>query len=511
MKGAAIRAASESRAADFAQQCIYARDLGGRYETKNINYINFRSFLTSKPSIIFICIFFRIKQEIRLIVLFAGSPKAYIKNTETQIDLYNIKVQPYIKDGRTLLPVRFVCEGLGASLEYNSLESKISINYSDKKIEIIIGQKEMLVNGKTIILDVPAQIENERTFIPVRPLVEALGKSVFWDNRGLIIISDEPQVFKESEDNYIKEIINKFNVRGNSIGNISNDVRFTRQGEWLYFSAWDKKEFKLYKSRLDNSEKTSITSGLFHYINVVDEWIYGTLIDVSDNWKEKSLGICKIKLDGSAKIKLCDDYGKYINVVGDRIFYVNSDDGLKPYKMDLDGNNRIRINDYPMKYMNVIDDWIYFQNEIEDCKIYKMKTDGSQMQKLSSHGDYSTKLNVSGDYAYYTASYYDEKQKFVCGLYRVGIDGNSEQKLEDGVISDLYVIDDLVYYTTFQEAIYRMKIDGSDKQKLADLNTSGISIKDDWIYYSVFGEGEEHTNIKNYRVKTDGSKTELLN
>lgn len=439
------------------------------------------------------------------IVLFLGSPKAYINNYETQIDMDNISVRPFKKDGRTLVPVRFICESLGADIKYNSVDSKVTITFKDKEISLVLGNSEMLVNGKAIKLDVPAQSENRRMFIPLRALVEAMGKNLFWDNSGLIVISDKNDVLIASDTDLIQEITNKFKIRGNIPGNIVNGIGLARQGGWVYLNGSEKGEFGIYKSKLDSKEKIKIASGYYKYINVVDDWIYGTSIEYTSDYQgQKCLGIYKIKADGSQKIKLCDDSGEYINVVDDWIYYANEDDYMKPYKMKTDGSNRQRINDYPMSCINVINDWIYFQNHIDDSKIYRMKTDGSQMQKLSEHGEYRTLLNVAGNWAFYNAAFYNS-EGFECGLYRVKTDGTNEQKLVDGVISGIVVIDDWVYYSIFNHGIYKMKVDGSEKQTIAEGKEGGFHVIDDWIYYSMWSDTKDSLPFKSYKIKTDGS------
>jgi hypothetical protein len=50
------------------------------------------------------------------------------------------------------------------------------------EIELKIGQKKALVNGKTVELDVAPKIENGRTLVPIRFISEALGCDVDWDS-----------------------------------------------------------------------------------------------------------------------------------------------------------------------------------------------------------------------------------------------------------------------------------------------------------------------------------------
>jgi hypothetical protein len=48
-------------------------------------------------------------------------------------------------------------------------------------IRLPIGSKNAQVNGKTVALDVPAEIQNGRTLVPLRFLAENLRFSVSWD------------------------------------------------------------------------------------------------------------------------------------------------------------------------------------------------------------------------------------------------------------------------------------------------------------------------------------------
>lgn len=109
---------------------------------------------------------------------------------------YMPDVPAYIKDGRTLLPVRAVSEALDCSVDWDPVNRVVTVNGSAK---ITIDSKEMILpNGNSYTLDVPAEITSDRTFIPLRALCEqVLGKKVFWDDRGLIVLSDNEIEMKD--------------------------------------------------------------------------------------------------------------------------------------------------------------------------------------------------------------------------------------------------------------------------------------------------------------------------
>lgn len=100
-------------------------------------------------------------------------------------------VRAYVKNDRTLLPVRAISEALGCDVSWDGAANTATI---DGKAKIVIGSNQMtLADGSTYELDVPAEVTDNRTFIPLRALCEkVLGKEVTWNDRGLIILTDSP-------------------------------------------------------------------------------------------------------------------------------------------------------------------------------------------------------------------------------------------------------------------------------------------------------------------------------
>lgn len=429
------------------------------------------------------------------ICLFIGSPIAYFDNMETQIDAQNINVSPLVKNGRTLIPVRFIAEKFG--LIINISGSTIEIGDSKNLIQMTIGSRIMNVGGKEITLDVPPQIINNRTFIPLRAMVEALNKKLFWDNRGLIIISDTENILDAALDQIqIDQVINKFEARGNSVGNISGYGNVCQYGDWIYYS---EDSTGLYKSRLDGSNTQKICDEYAEYINVLGDWIYCTLVNYQDG-TYSGLGMYKIKTDGSEKIKLTDGRSEYINVIGDWIYYIEDARGI-PYKMEIDGTGKKKIANVYMMCLTVYHDWIYFQNAGDNNKLYKMKLDGSSIQNISVDFAYRLKINIQDNWIYCIDDYPNT------GLYKLKTDGTNRQKLYEEVISGLNVIDDTIYFIVFGDGIYKMNLDGSKVIKLYDgkddYYISGIYLAGEWIYYDLYQSGL-------YKMKLDGTDNQLV-
>ena len=88
---------------------------------------------------------------------------------------------PVLKDGRTLVPLRAIFEALGAKVSWDDATKCATGTKDGKEIKITIDNTVAKVDGKDITLDVPAQIVNARTLVPVRFISESLGASVAWN------------------------------------------------------------------------------------------------------------------------------------------------------------------------------------------------------------------------------------------------------------------------------------------------------------------------------------------
>lgn len=112
----------------------------------------------------------------------------FVNGNELECD-----VAPYIKNGRTMVPMRAIFEALGASVDWNNQEKRATAVRDDIKIAVAIGAANLYKNDKEIVLDAPAEIKDGRTMMPVRAVSEAFGCSVTWieDTRTVEISGSE--------------------------------------------------------------------------------------------------------------------------------------------------------------------------------------------------------------------------------------------------------------------------------------------------------------------------------
>lgn len=86
-----------------------------------------------------------------------------------------------IIEGRTLLPLRSILEALGATIGWDGITRTITATKDETALILVVGNKEVLLNGNKQTIDVPPLIINNRTLVPARFLAESFGKTVEWD------------------------------------------------------------------------------------------------------------------------------------------------------------------------------------------------------------------------------------------------------------------------------------------------------------------------------------------
>ncbi len=131
------------------------------------------------------------------VVLMLDSPYAVNHGKITFIDSDNHQVMPILEQDRTLVPLRFIAESMGALVQWNGETATVTIHLADDVVGLTIGNSVITVNGEEKMLDIPAKTINNRTVIPLRAVAENLGFSVTWEASGMIIIGENPVSLKD--------------------------------------------------------------------------------------------------------------------------------------------------------------------------------------------------------------------------------------------------------------------------------------------------------------------------
>jgi hypothetical protein len=125
-----------------------------------------------------------------------ASPKIYINGNELTVD-----VDPYIENGRTLVPLRNIFEALGCNVQWDSSAQKITATKSNTVLQLYIGGQAQK-NGQNISLDAPAVVIDGRTMVPLRFVSESLGCSVDWNSDTGLINITSPNATQDNEKTF---------------------------------------------------------------------------------------------------------------------------------------------------------------------------------------------------------------------------------------------------------------------------------------------------------------------
>jgi flavodoxin/acetyl esterase/lipase len=108
-----------------------------------------------------------------------GNPTMTVNGQDRMID--EDGTVPVIQNGRTLLPVRAVVEAMGGAAEWDGTTQTATLSYGGNVIRLIIGSETAYLNDTPQSLDVTPVIIGGRTMLPIRFIAESFGFDVAWD------------------------------------------------------------------------------------------------------------------------------------------------------------------------------------------------------------------------------------------------------------------------------------------------------------------------------------------
>ena len=113
------------------------------------------------------------------ILLQVNTPVMMVNNQEKEIDPGRATA-PVIQNGRTLVPIRAIMESFGGSVDWDNESRTVTLGYRDDTIKLTIDSTSAYINDKHETLDVPPQIIGGRTMLPIRFVAEGFDFDVLW-------------------------------------------------------------------------------------------------------------------------------------------------------------------------------------------------------------------------------------------------------------------------------------------------------------------------------------------
>lgn len=180
------------------------------------------------------------------------------------------EVPPTVVDGHTLVPLRSIFDALGATLEWDNATQTATGSRGDSVISIQIGNQTALVNGEEKALEAPAQIVNGSTMVPARFVAEGLNCIVKWDKAtdGIYIsttgidpvIPEAPTVAPAEPASPSSEATTTVSTQApvQESGSIRDTVYVTKTGKRYHYSS-SCNGGKYYESTLTSAKQRGLT------------------------------------------------------------------------------------------------------------------------------------------------------------------------------------------------------------------------------------------------------------
>ena len=310
--------------------------------------------------------FFTLTLIFFLILISPNSQAASEMTIYVNEQLVLMDTQPYVLSGTTLVPIRFVSAELGASVAWRDAKAEITLN--NTKIVLTSNSKDVYVNGQKEELLLPVQEKDGRLLVPLRFISEHFGAQVNYSENTVEIITehapplneqgktminsdvngllaDKPNLLYLIKEQYIDGmhktsivaidkktlietiIIDELQSIQNGEGTDDNIISgINVVGSYLYYHYGG----ELRKVDLTTNQTTTIAK------NAYRSYIIGDDIYYLDD-KLYAGGLWKIKNDGTNAKKIVDKAHSFV-IVGDTIYYSISAE-KKVFAVSKEGNN----------------------------------------------------------------------------------------------------------------------------------------------------------------------------
>ncbi|KAA9006290.1 N-acetylmuramoyl-L-alanine amidase [Paenibacillus spiritus] len=114
----------------------------------------------------------------------AGNNKIILDGTDVtagqSVPVENVK-------GTIMVPLRMISENLGYKVDWNQASQTVTITQQSQELKLVVGQKTASVDGKSLELSQVPYMKNYTTLVPIRFISEQFGVSVNWDNTQKIV------------------------------------------------------------------------------------------------------------------------------------------------------------------------------------------------------------------------------------------------------------------------------------------------------------------------------------
>ncbi|MHB8062517.1 MAG: DUF5050 domain-containing protein [Ruminiclostridium sp.] len=331
--------------------------------------------------------------------------------------------------------------------------------------------------------------------------------------------------------------LSKLNINTNKSQNFSdlNSTNFLvgSNASYLFFSEYTNGLNNLISINIADSKKYTLAERA-EFITTSDGFVYYYIYDDNDYIKGK---LYRSKPNGTETNLVSDSRYNIVSTQGNKIYYTKFTDVSYLYENTLDGKHEKKLFSYTLNspyafqrsdswlYYNRYDtatgleclfrlnldqptqeylvlknislysvykDDIYYQNKTDGNKLYKIKSDGTSIQKVSDSIVASNFTITENDIFFVT---YESNS----GLIAIDSTG-AKKKVIDGIISNVNLYDNYVYYLNDMSYLCKTKLDDGVTTVLVKDPINVFRIDGEYIYFN-----SKFNTDKMKRIKIDGS------
>ncbi len=98
--------------------------------------------------------------------------------------IIDVSDEIYIKDGYTMVPIRKLSRILGShDIKWNNDTKTATINFGNDILSVQTGSQTAYLNGIKEVMPVRAEVRNDKTYLPARFLCDSMGAEIMWNEK----------------------------------------------------------------------------------------------------------------------------------------------------------------------------------------------------------------------------------------------------------------------------------------------------------------------------------------
>lgn len=121
-------------------------------------------------------------------------------------------VPPQIINGRTMVPIRAIFEKMGAAVEWDGSTKSAICTKGDTVVKMTVDSMDMYINNQMTRMDIAPVVIDGRTLAPARYVAEAFGADVQWSQKNSTVVICSKDVYAYADYPDIPDLGRCYNI-----------------------------------------------------------------------------------------------------------------------------------------------------------------------------------------------------------------------------------------------------------------------------------------------------------